>query len=277
MVTIPTWIDPMVKPLKAAVSQKIDQKIRAYTETVPISEFLPEDDVFIVGYPKSGNSWFQNLITGLVYGVNPAQAPDAIVQDLVPDIHYKRYYRRYSTPMFFKSHLPPQPTYRKVIYLLRDGRDVMVSYYRFLQALRSSKNESVDFLHMVKTGEGLFQNRKWHDQVEAWLKNPHQADTITVRYEDMLERPVDELERVCEFIHFEASRDVLEQVTAAASFQSLRKKEEKFGLNNPGWPKDKFFNRRGKAGSYKDEMPKEVLEAFMEEAGETLEKVGYEV
>ncbi|MGC9504009.1 sulfotransferase domain-containing protein [Baaleninema sp.] len=277
MVTIPTWIDPVVKPLKSVVSQKIDQRIRDYTETVPISEFVPEEDVFVVGYPKSGNSWFQNLITGLVYGVNPAQAPDTIVQDLVPDIHYKRYYRRYSTPMFFKSHFPPNPNYRKVVYLLRDGRDVMVSYYRFLEAMRSRSNQTVDFLNMVKTGEGLFLNYKWHLHVEKWLENPYNSEIITIRYEDMLERPVDELERLCQFLDFEASRDVLEDVTAAASFQSLRKKEEQFGLNNPGWPKDKFFNRRGKAGSYKDEMPPEVLEAFVEEAGDTLKKFGYEV
>ncbi|MBP0000096.1 MAG: sulfotransferase domain-containing protein [Cyanobacteria bacterium SID2] len=277
MVSVSAWLNPVVKPFKQAISQKIDEKIRYYTETVPIQEYLPDRDVFIVGYPKSGNSWFQNLMAGLVYGVNPAQAPDTIVQDLVPDVHYKRYYRRYSTPMFFKSHFPPQPNYRKVVYLLRDGRDAMVSYYRFLQVLRKRRNESVDFLHMIKTGEGLFQNRKWHTHVEAWLDNPYQSEIIKIRYEDMLERPVEEMERLCQFLDFEASREVLEQVVAGASFQSLRRKEEQFGLNNPGWPKGEFFNRRGKSGAYKDEMPPEVLAAFMEEAGETLQKMGYEI
>ncbi len=34
----------------------------------PITEFSGED-VFIVGYPKSSNTWLQNLVAGVVYGV----------------------------------------------------------------------------------------------------------------------------------------------------------------------------------------------------------------
>ena len=46
-----------------------------------------------------------------------------------------------------------------------------------------------------------------------------------------------------------------------------------------GWeghsPKDKFFVRRGEVGSHKDEMPEEVLEAFLLDANPTLRKYSY--
>ena len=32
------------------------------------------EDIFIVGYPKSGNTWFQNLVVGAVYGMDPRRA-----------------------------------------------------------------------------------------------------------------------------------------------------------------------------------------------------------
>src|SRR5687768_13824154 len=98
----------------------------------PIKETKAED-VFIVGYPKSGNTWLQNLAGAVVYGVLPEFAPPALMHlELVPDVHQKQFYKRYSTPMFFKSHHLPRPEYRKVVYVLRDGRDVMVSYFQFL-------------------------------------------------------------------------------------------------------------------------------------------------
>ena len=101
---------------------------------MPATKFS-EEDVFIVGYPKSGNTWFQDLAAGVVFGALPAFAPPVLVQDLVPDVHAVQHYKRYATPMFFKSHALPTPDYKRVVYLLRDGRDAMVSYYHQLVVL----------------------------------------------------------------------------------------------------------------------------------------------
>lgn len=264
----------MFQPFRVIIKRKLDERIRFYTETTPISQFL-KDDVFIVGYPKSGNSWCQNLITGIVYGLSPAQAPDSVVQDLVPDVHYKRYYRRYKTPMFFKSHFLPRPDYRRVVYLLRDGRDVMVSYFRFLEILRAKNNQTVNFLDMVSNGDGLFQGCKWHEHVEQWLANPYNAEVLIVKYENLVNEPFLELSKLCNFINIEINEENLNRVIDEASFQKMRNKESQFGLNNTAWPKNEFFTRRGKIGSYKDEMPLEVLETFLTSATDTLKKTGY--
>src|SRR5437016_2347879 len=96
------------------------ERIRALTGLIPIREFS-EDDVFIVGYGKSGNTWFQNLASAVTYGVDPRYAPDTLIQELVPDVDYKHFYKRFKTPMFFKSHHLPNHDYKHVVYLLRDG------------------------------------------------------------------------------------------------------------------------------------------------------------
>ncbi|MBU6402678.1 MAG: hypothetical protein KGS61_20345, partial [Verrucomicrobia bacterium] len=79
---------------------------------VPITHAVA-GDIFIVGYPKSGNTWFQDLVAGVVFGVMPEWAPPELVQELVPDVHARPYYRRYATPTFFKSHHLPRPEYRR--------------------------------------------------------------------------------------------------------------------------------------------------------------------
>src|ERR1700736_1114533 len=152
-------------------------------------------DIFIAGYPKSGNTWVQNLVAAVVFGVDPQLAPDNLIQDLVPDVHSCRYYRRYSTPTYFKTHDLPRPEYRRVIYLLRDGRDVMVSYYHHLRALNG---DGIDFQEIVRTGKHLTPS-KWHEHVNAWRSNPFEAEMLTVKYEDLLENPIQELRRVCHF------------------------------------------------------------------------------
>ena len=83
----------------------------------------------MVGYPKSGNTWMQNLLAGIMYGIDGRYSPDKLVQELIPDLDYKVIYKRISDKMLFKTHDLPKSTYNNIIYLVRDPRDVMASYY----------------------------------------------------------------------------------------------------------------------------------------------------
>jgi len=261
----------LLRPLKL-VYRIAEKKIcfGALPHFTSVEEFHP-DDVFIVGYPKSGNTWMQNLVAGIVYGVDPQYAPDTLIQELVPDVHYKRYYKRFRTPMFFKSHHLPRLEYRRVVYLLRDGRDVMVSYFHHLRAI---KGKEINFLNMIRDGVD-HSFGKWHEHVEAWLSNPYNADMIVIKYEDLKEDAVGQLQRFCQFVGLNRSTSFLERVARGASFENLRKKEVLYGYDNPQWPHKQPFVRRGRVGSYKDEMPKEVLEVFLAQANETLKRLGY--
>lgn len=264
------FIRPAVRVVKRLMNEKFDFMDKNDTGLVPISQFV-EEDVFIVGYPKSGNTWFQNLAVGLIYGLDPQYTPDTLVQDLIPDVHHKRYYKRYGIPMFFKSHHLPVSEYRRVVYLLRDGRDAMVSYWHQLNAI---EGKEIDFLEMIQSGYGLFPCR-WHEHVDRWLSNPYNAAMIVVKYEDMRRNPAHELNRFCEFVGIERGESLLNQVIESSSFSKMRERELVFGWDYPAWPKDKFFVRRGQVGSYVDEMPPDVLDAFLRQAAAALKKCGY--
>ncbi len=237
-----------------------------------MGEFEP-GDVIVAGYPKSGNTWVQALLAGVLYGLDLELAPDQLVQDLVPDTHRKKCFRRYSSPMFFKSHALPVPAYRRVVYLLRDGRDVMVSYWHHLQAITS---HTLDFLELVRSGAGLFPC-KWHRHVEKWLDNPFDAQLLIVRYEDLLQDACGQLRRMLEFAGVQRDPADLERAVRKASFSAMQQRERRFGWENSEWPRDKAFVRRGAVGSYLDEMPPQVGEAFMNEAGVLLHDLHYSV
>jgi len=236
---------------------------------VPMPQFS-EEDVFIVGYPKSGNTWFQDIAAGLAFGMLPEFAPPSLVRGLVPDVGAFPHYKRYITPMFFKSHAMPVPDYKRVVYLLRDGRDAMVSFHHHIAAM---ENRSVDFLETVQTGRSL--PCKWHEHVEAWLDNPFQAKMIVIKYEELKKNTVHELQRFCDFAGLKRSPEFLKMIAEGTGFEKMRDKEIKLGVGDPQWPKGKTFRRRGSVGSYKDEMPPEVLNAFLKDSAGTLRRCGY--
>jgi len=242
----------------------------AATGFKPIDQFS-EKDVFIVGYPKSGNTWMQYLVAGAFYGIDLQSAPDALIQDLAPDVHFKKFFKPWFPVTYFKSHFLPRPDYRKVVYLLRDGRDAMVSYLHYLRGLTGKE---LDFLELVETGRNLFPC-KWHEHVAQWLTNPHAAQMIVVRYEDLKKDPVAQLRRIGEFAELECRTDALERAARDSSFVSMKQREASFAWENPQIPKNKQFVRRGKIGAYQDEMPPDVQAAFLREAGEMMRKAGY--
>jgi len=113
------------------------------------------DDIFITGYPKSGNTWMQHLITGLLLAIDTRYMPDSLAQEFVPDIHASEYYKRFLSTSVFKSHHKPKARYRRVIHLIRDPRDVMASYYSYNQSL----GRDVTLKAMIENGEGLYPCR----------------------------------------------------------------------------------------------------------------------
>lgn len=243
--------------------------ITARTGLIPINEHDPQD-VFIAGYPKSGNTWFQLINVGLLYGLNSMLVPDSVVQELVPDVHFKNFYRRYSTPMLFKTHHPPFAEYKKVVYLLRDGRDVVVSFYHHTCHLSGRKIDFVEFVDQYN----IF-SLKWHEHVNLWLSNPYKAEMLVVKYEDLKLNGLRVLEQYCDFLDINRNKDHLQSVINETDFERMRLRESHLGWDHPSWPKDKPFIRRGVVGSHKDEFPKAALDKFLSQSGETLEKCGY--
>ncbi len=259
----------MLARLRLALARAAVRLSAPATGLQPIEQHEP-DDVFIVGFPKSGHTWLQYQLAGLVGGVDAARCPDALVQDLIPDIHARHAYRRYTSPVFFKSHVPtPPPDYRRVIYLLRDGRDAMVSWFHHHNAMFPP----VDFSTLIRTAPHL--EARWHEHVEAWLANPHGAEILTVRYEDMKHDPVGQLRRIAEFARIQTDDTQLARAVAGAGFEQQKQREARQGWEDPKWPKDKSFVRRGAVGSFRDEFPPDALALFLAEAGPTLKKLGY--
>ena len=137
-----------------------------------------------------------------------------------------------------------------------------------------SQGQEIDFAEMVQTGDKFFPC-KWHEHAERWLDNPHGAEMITVRYEDLKSNTAAELARIADFAGFKRDLAALEAAARSASFSAMKRRETSFPWENPQVPKNGQFIRRGQVGSHRDEMPADAREAFLREAGPTLKRTGY--
>src|SRR5580693_4534967 len=94
------------------------------------------DDTFVVSYPRSGNTWTRFLIANLVY---PAETISfANIEQLIPDTSSQSNLalKRTPRPRIIKTHQYFDHRYPKVIYIVRDPRDVVLSYYDFQRKYR---------------------------------------------------------------------------------------------------------------------------------------------
>lgn len=238
---------------------------------VAVGEFA-ESDVFLCGWVKSGNTWCQRLLSGVYWGIDTAVLTDQLAQSLVPDVHFKKFVQRFSPTMIWKSHHLPQPSYRRVIHLVRDGRDAMLSYWH----MQRQAEPGLTLEAMFSSGD-----RRWHASWERhcseWSRNPFDAEMIRIRYEDLLADPMPQLRSIADFLGRPKSDEKLLEIYRGASLSNMRKVAETTGWANPDTRLTTNFLRRGKAGSWKEEVPPELVEEFNRKAARILVEFGYEL
>ena len=224
----------------------------------PINQTLT-DDVFIVGFPKSGNTLMQHIITHIVYGINE-EGSRTLINLIAPDIYANPYYFRFNERCFFKSHERPQPNYKKVIYLMRDGREALLSYYHMMKNM--DRDISLEDLY---TGKIDIFGGQWHEHIEAWEKNPYNAEILWVKYEDLINDKLIQLQNIVQFLGLDRTEEELQTVaklTSLAHMKSLEKRADWQKMNIDVSFNKGSFVRMGAVDSFKVEVPDIYLEVF---------------
>lgn len=240
------------------------------------------DDIFVLSYPKSGNTWTRFLIANLVY---PDQSPDFTnINELVPDPEAlsKRRLAQMRRPRLIKSHQYYHPDYKNIIFIVRDPRDVAVSEYYFHRKRRAYADGLRMEEHVTQFVSGsTTEYGSWGQNTASWLAT--RAETprfLILRYEDMIENTARELRKVANFMGIEASAKRVALAVERSSADSMRELEKSQALS---WSSTKEtrqdipFVRAAKAGGWREELP-EASVALIEQAwGPVMEYLGYDL
>lgn len=227
--------------------------------------------VYVLGYVKSGTNWLSHLMSGAL-GL-PILEP------------WKRNWptRR---PAIYHMHrfIPLESARRRTVYLMRDGRDTMVSAYFHMVRGRAKSGRILERkLGSPLTAENIGENlphfirfmrsrslsgSDYRTHIERWKAHRHQY--VTARYEDLLVDTPGELARVLgELTGGEVDPERIEQTVAAHDFAGTTGRK-------PGEGDDKAFLRKGISGDWRNYFSREAAAVFDEYAGDLLVELGYE-
>lgn len=245
------------------------------------SRGLAPADVLTVAYPKSGSTWLRFVQT---HALSEQDAPE-VDFDNVRDSSVSVGEQAGAPALLpgggrlVKTHEPagrfPARLRPRVVYLVRDGRDVAISYFHHLNRRGAGWADFDAFLPEFLAGT-VGPYGPWQDHVQGWLARVHAAGptAVVIRYEDMLEDAVTAVGSAARAIGMPLDPDRLSAAVEANSAERMRSRESSSTRLTDG-VKAVPFVRAARAGQWRERYTPEQVRAFAAAAGGALEATGY--
>jgi len=242
------------------------------------------DDTFVVSYPRSGNTWTRFLIANLVHREKEVSFTN--IEQLIPDTSSQsnRALKATPRPRIIKTHEYFDHRYPKTIYIVRDPRDVALSYYDFQR-----KYMQIDDAYPLEQYVDDFVNGKlisigwgtWGENVASWMYTRGKRSTfLLLRYEDMMKDTERELARISEFLDIPSDPSRLRHAVESSSadrMRALEKLEEDKWVATKNRRKDIPFVRVAKSGGWHTALPATCVQQIENAWGGLMTTLGYEL
>lgn len=265
---------------------------------------------WLASYPKSGNTWVRAFLSAYENGDLDINNMTRVIGDLhsyfyqvtSPTPLDQSGFGQYlctrlaalshisalqrDNPLILKTHcanavidrvpmIPLQVT-KGVVYLVRDPRDVAVSFSEHMGiAIDEAIDKMADPCSGVVTPEHLVHmTSSWSENVMGYLTEKEFRVTL-VRYEDLLSDPQGQFKRILDAVGIPFDDFKLHRALDLANLRSLKKQEDERGFGEKK-NQERFFNR-GTAGHWRDLLSKEQVTRIERDHGEVMQSLGYDL
>ncbi len=279
--------------------------------------------LWIASYPKSGNTLVRAIISSLIYskdGIFDFSILENLKQfdidfyfEFIKEINQEDYknlnrlevvskywalaqkrsfkkenryiFKTHAANLMFKNlKYTDENRSLGLIYIIRDPRDVAVSYSKF-------RRESIDStIDLIKNKNAVIYNShneiivplsSWDVHIKSWslLKVP----SYIVRYEDIINNREKFIIELINFLqnklklNIKVNEKKISNILKTTSFNQLQKNESQKGYYAFNHIKDKEwkFFRKGVAGQWKNDLSSEQISEINNSFNNTMNKFGY--
>jgi hypothetical protein len=264
--------------------------------------------IWIVSYPKSGNTWVRLFLKKYFELTNQSVNAGAF-----PDIdHLKRLnidYKKFinitknwdllQTELNLKHKTNYLKTHNALctignskftnkeqtvggIYLIRDPRDVVISYAHHLNKTHEEtlemminpytvENPKIDGEEIVKTLMG-----RWSDHLNSW-KSYKDRKILFIKYENLVDDTYNQFLKILNYLseidNIKIDNEKLEKSIEETSFKKLSENEKKFGFKE-ATVHGSFF-RKGVVGDWKKNLDPNIAKKLEETFFKEMKELGY--
>jgi hypothetical protein len=269
--------------------------------------------VWLASYPKSGNTWTRHFLHSLIRGADKPHDINAMIGLTAGDSSANWYKALLDKPLkdcseedvagvrmraneriaagadglvFVKTHnalvshhgapMINGAVTAGAIYIVRNPLDVAISLSHFLscsidRAIAYMANEGTVVPNSEKTAYSYYGS--WSENVLSWTHRPMQHLHV-MRYEDMVERPLDAFGRLADWLLLRPTPRALEAAIEASSFDRLKQQEEEAGFIEKPKSAEKFF-REGRAGQWEEILTGLQIAAIVDAHRDQMARFGY--
>ncbi|XP_040284838.1 amine sulfotransferase-like isoform X1 [Bufo bufo] len=236
---------------------------------------IRDSDVFLVTYPKSGTVWTQQILS-LIFHEGHRNGTESIqnltrmpwIEANILNVDFKSS----PSPRTLTTHLPYYLMPRelsirmgKIIYVCRNPKDVLVSYYHFFKMNPRLKYEInwETFFNLFISGRVFIGS--WFDHVKGWYTHKENFNILFLTYEEMKKDLRSAVLKISKFVDINLDEKAIDTVVQRSTFKNM--KDDPLS-NYSHLPKDLLdqskgaFLRKGIVGDWKNIMTVAQSEMF---------------
>ncbi|XP_067655743.1 sulfotransferase 1B1-like [Haliotis asinina] len=228
---------------------------------------LRPDDIYFPGYPRTGNHWTWEMTCMLLQGKAETIPRFKDHLEITPiDDLIKQPSPRVLNCHFFMSQAPTDLTEKKcrVIYTMRDPKDVAVSVYKIhfgRYHMTNAYNGSFgDFLQMFL--EQRVDNNGIFDQLRDAEKYFKENPDIPVHYqiyEETLKDPVAAVQKLSDFLGLPRNDDLCRSIAEKCHMSKMKVDKDAYAVKVDG---ESYLFWKGVSGEWRNWFTKDMLDDY---------------
>ncbi len=195
------------------------------------------------------------------------------------DYHFMKVHDAYTQLPNGKPLIPTEAT-KGAIYLVRNPLDVAVSFAhhngisveKMVPKINDTNYSFCDSEKGVRR-QVMQKLLTWGEHYESWISQ-QEFPVLLIRYEDMKNDTLNTFKKIVDFAGIQKTKTEIQQAIDQCAFDKLQQKEQETGFKEKNQKGDAFF-RKGKTGSWREELSLDLAQQIIEANLKTMQNLGY--